>query len=766
MTIDYDDIVHADLSPLQDASKAWKKMGDRYGTLHTHYSDHVKAAVNADTWRGYSVLKFKDQARTTLEEYAGARDEARAVSGQLDEAYTLLKACKDFVIEERDAAEKFGMDVDARGKCTINLGKMDDDKAETYRRNQLAREETEQAWNKRIADAVKATREADENIHRAMVAEPDDGDKGVPNGFNGALKSDVGAANADRADELYEKVKDGDKLNAKERDELTSIVAANKKDPEFSRTLLNSLGGPEGVIKTHNKLDDLAYFDAKGEKKDYLSLDRGLATALASATGKDSDGRTARPGAARAFASQWREEMKDVGLKKFDLELAADEAGGQKVRGYQSMVSLMQRSGTKFDGDFLHGFADDIRAAEDPKKGGDKDVWDLEGDFYGEKGKDSGVYDHSGKGRFANDPLDGVLDVMSKNPSAATEYLDPGTGDGKDRLDYLKNERDWELVDKKITQVSPNGMSQIVQVGDEAAPDVRSGYGAALEAAATGNAPGTDAPEDFGTHSKAEIRVFEHMVESYGADAKHDPESIPGNLRQNMANAVAAYPHDVHDILGVDMDHSNSSNATDPNGVSVSDKQMHQFLRGISEDGGAFRTVHDSQARIIAEDVAGLDQQDFAGKSREAMNVTVESGRTMGSLDEIRASVLASDRDGEIDRNNWNKTYQYHAFGAPVTGIPYVGDSVQRLIDVGTGQHAAALNQDVTNKTREQLIEYYSDHGYPRLRDMLEERARETGVPQADLQDAGSNYGQLRSGAENAYNAGIGSTQRNAEGFK
>lgn len=398
MTIDYDDIIHADLGTLQDASKAWKKMGDRYGTLHSHYSDHVKAAVDADTWRGYSVLKFKDQAQLTLEEYADARDEARAVSGQLDEAYTLLKACKDFVIEERDAALEFGMDVDGRGKCTINLAKMDDDKAEGYRRNPLAREETEQAWNKRIADAVKATREADENIHRALVAEPKDG-SGVPNGFNGSLQADVGAANADRADELYEKVKDGDKLNAGERDELTSIVAANKKDPEFSRTLLNGLGGPEGVIKAHNKLDDLAYYDAKGDKKDYLALDRGLATSLATATSKDSDGRTARPGAARAFAAQWRDEMKTAGLKKYDLDLASDEAGGQKVRGYQSMVSLMQRSDTKFEGDFLKGFADDIRAAEDPKKGGDKDVWDLEGDFSGKT--EGGLYDHSGSGRFA-----------------------------------------------------------------------------------------------------------------------------------------------------------------------------------------------------------------------------------------------------------------------------------------------------------------------------------------------------------------------------
>lgn len=207
---------------------------------------------------------------------------------------------------------------------------------------------------------------------------------------------------------------------------------------------------------------------------------------------------------------------------------------------------------------------------------------------------------------------------MSKNPPAATEYLDPGTEAGKDRLDYLKNERDWELIDKTITQVGPDGRSQNVPVGDTTAPDARSGYGAALEAAATGNVPGTEAPKDFATHSKAETRVFEHMVEAYGADAKDDPESIPGNLRQNMANTVAAYPHDVHDVLGKNMDYSNPHNSTDPNDVSVKDKRLQQFLLGVSQDGGAFRTIHDSQAQVIAQDVAGLDRQDFAENSAEA----------------------------------------------------------------------------------------------------------------------------------------------------
>lgn len=454
--------------------------------------------------------------------------------------------------------------------------------------------------------------------------------------------------------------------------------------------------------------------------------------------------------------------MKDVGLKKFDLGLASDQHGGQKVRGYQSMVSLMQRGGTKFEGDFLQGFADDIRAAEDPKKGGDKDVWDLTGDFTGKK--EGGIYDHSGSGRFANDPLDGVLDVMSKNPAAATEYLDPGTADGKDRLDYLKNDRDWEVVDKKITQVAPNGMSQIVTVGDAAAPDARSGYGAALEAAATGNVPGTEAPTDFATHSEAETRVFEHMVNTYGADAKEDLESIPSNLRQNMANTVAAYPYDVHDIIGTGTDYSNPYNATEPNDVSVDDKRMQQFLRGVSEDGGAFHTIHDSQTQVVAEEVAGLDRQAFEENSREAKQIARDSGRTMGSLDEIRASVLASDRDGEIDRNNWDKTYDYHAFGAPVTGIPYVGDSVQRLIDIGTGERAAALNDEATTRTRAELIDYYSENGYPRLRDMLEARARETGLPQAEILDSGSRYGDIKHDAESSYNLGIGNTKRVSEG--
>lgn len=534
----------------------------------------------------------------------------------------------------------------------------------------------------------------------------------------------------------------------------------------FARTLLNNIGGPDGLIKVHNRIDDLAFYDDKEHKKTYLSLDKGLATSLASATSKDSrdsDGKpTRRGGPAQEFAKNWRKEFSEFGVKKYDLELVE---GGQKVRGYQSLVSLMQRSDAKYSSNFLHGLADDIRAKEDPKQHGDPDIWDLKGGFAGKKNDESGLFDHGGSGRFANDPLDGVLGIMSKNPEAATQYFD--SDEGEDRFNYLKEERDWKLVDREHSQTSPMGQVQIVPGPDREDADARSGYGAALEAAMTGQVPGSsDMPAFFAKHDDDEVRVFEKVVKAYGADAEKTSASIPENLRQNMANAVSSYPADVNRILGDEADYSQIKSGTDPNGVSISGDKMRNFLRGVSEDGGAFRTIHDSQVAHIADSISGLGRDDFAeyGDSESVKGVVRRSGQAMGSLDLIRADVLTSQRDAEIDENNWAKTYQYHVIGAPLTGIPYVGDSVQRIVDIGTGQHAAALNEAVENRTRQELIEYYAKNGYPRLREMIDERAKEVGVPDAEIVNSGGSMGDLKGDAHSWYNSGIGETKGRTSG--
>ncbi|MGW7517253.1 hypothetical protein ACWGJ2_16855 [Streptomyces sp. NPDC054796] len=759
MPVDYETIVDTDLSFLKEASRSWQDMSDKFDDLHTSYRDDVKGVAEA-RWKGFSATLYSIEAQKTLEEYESARKEAKAVSSLLDEAHRVLKRMRQRVLDEAKAAREAGMHVSATGKCAMDFDKVEEkygkDKADEYREDKAAREKLETEWTDAIAAKVKNVRDADRNFMEALKSDPSDGGKGTEDGFNGALKGDAGAANADRAEKLYDKLADGEKLSAHEMSELRFLTKQNEDDPEYSRTLLDSMG-PEGVIKAANSLDNLAYYDDKDHRKQYLGLEKSLANSLATATKTDS---VNKPGSADAFSERWRKRLRADGVKEYDLTLA-EKTGhdpDQKVRGYQSLVSLMEQSDEKFGRTFLHGVADDIRAAEDEKQGGDPDIWDLEGDFSGDKDKKTGLFDHTGTGRFANDPLDGVLGVMSKDPAVATSYFDPATADGEDRLTYLQKDRDWDLVDKNHSQVSPGGMVQIVPGQDAEDKDARSGFGAALEAAMTGHVPGEKPTDDFSKHSDAQVRVFEKVVESYADITKVDQSAMPENIRQNMANTIAHYPSDVHEVLSL-----RGVSETTENRVGTERGDLVQFLRGAAEDGQAFRTIHDSQVGYIGDRIQHLDHDDFTrkpgGATDGAEGVVRSSGKAMGYLDQIRADVLADDRDSQIDRNNWAKTYKYHAYGAPLTPIPYVGDAAQRIVDIGTGQQAADLNSEVTDKTREQLIDHYTKNGYPRLEEMIERRADDVGVTRAEKMTEGGRYADLQDEAEGGYGKGIGDSK-------
>ncbi|GAA3646577.1 hypothetical protein ACG5V6_21575 [Streptomyces chitinivorans] len=528
MTVDYETIVNTGLSSLSDAATAWEDMGRRFGELHDNYRDHVKAAVETDDWRGESATTFKSRAQVTLEEYAGARDEAKAVGGLLKEAYRTLNSRRNKVIELRDQAIEACMTVSPySGRCTADLARMDEDRAEIYRSNQLARQELEESWTNKILDAVKNVQDADENFRMALMSDPSDGNKGLLDGFNGALKSDAGEANAARAEELYDKIRRGEKLSDAERSELDLLMRENKSDQEFSRTLITSLGGPDGVIRTHNELTDRAYFEETGRKKQYLSMDRHLADVIATATKVEGKGREREED--QRFYDKWMKGLREAGLKEYDAEIVGHADSDQKMRGYQSIVTLMQ-NGSGYSEQFLHDIADDIRAAEDPKQKGDPDIWDLDRGFAGTR-KENGTFAQDRDSWFANDPYDGVLGIMSKTPDAATAYFDPDTAAGKDRLHYLQKERDWDLVNtSEYRKVEVSGP-------DKADADSHVGFGAALEAAMTGQVPGEDPQGENPTrHSEAQVRVLEEVISSYvGTDEKEKKEGeVKAEMHENI----------------------------------------------------------------------------------------------------------------------------------------------------------------------------------------------------------------------------------------
>ncbi|WSQ12171.1 hypothetical protein OG604_32870 [Streptomyces sp. NBC_01231] len=203
MTLNYHDVMTADLSPLADVSKAWKKMGDRFGELKTDYEKHVQSVLGDGNWQGLAYGTQRQYASATAFEFGAAKAEALAVASLLTDAHTeltgLQKAVKDLV---QDAEEK-DYKVDSSGKATyVGYDKLSEQEKYAlhhdpdYSQLMADAREKAQGWTDDIAKAVKAVDEADQSVKRALArATSDVSMNGIGiGGFNALAVGDLAKA--------------------------------------------------------------------------------------------------------------------------------------------------------------------------------------------------------------------------------------------------------------------------------------------------------------------------------------------------------------------------------------------------------------------------------------------------------------------------------------------------------------------------------------------------------------------------------------------
>ncbi|SER34954.1 DUF6571 family protein [Streptomyces qinglanensis] len=749
MALTYQEAMKGDLSVLVETAEDWKEMGKKFGTLRKNYKTHVRGVLDTDSWSGVSATMWDLTSTTTLHELIGAENQAKAVGGLLVEAHAELSRLKKKVKEARDDAVDAKMKVDENGFCEYDLSKVHGKKKKALIRDHIARQEAERAWTQKIADAVKNLSDADHNYKLAIKAAAKDRDgKGESGGFNSKAVGDVDKYSGIRAAELGKKMDSEKKLSSGEMSELQFLLRENSGDTDFSRTMLNSLGA-DRTISLANELNDRAYSDDTEHKGRYLKMEKYLANSVATATTIDKK----RPSADKKFVADFREKLRKAGVKQYDLKVVADGTvagpAKQRARGYQSFVTLLQH-GKGYDKEFLHGLADDIRAAEDPKQDGDPDIWDLNRPFSGEKNEKTGTFSHDSTDWFANDPLDGTLGIMSKDPDIATSYLDPKDADGKSRLHYLAHERDWK-IQNDFQHLKDD---VIVPAGDKEPADSRVGYGAALEAAMTGHVPGTEPPSSFEA-SDAQRRVFANVVNSYAEEAKVHQDAMPENIRRNLAQAVAYHPKDVADLLS----QRGHTYAAAPGGDSIDSAAMTHFIRAAGQDGQAFRIIHDSQMDQVAGRIHELNHHDLTAETQRGDRAIQDSGKIMGTLDKIRADVLTDERDTKVDRNTWGQLYAYHGISSGVSRIPMLGPELDRVTFLTTREISENMNDDIKDKTREELIENYENDGYPRLAKIIEKRADDLGIAREDFHGEKARGSTLLSNAHSNYVTGLGGAE-------
>ncbi|MCX5382642.1 hypothetical protein [Streptomyces sp. NBC_00083] len=680
----YQEILATDLTTLTTAAAKWDEMAGQFKEHETLYHDKVHTVSLPARWVGESAGAANATFTITLNEYKNAQTEARAMASLLRDAHTQFVDLRRKVESERDAAIKDGMAVSPTGYVTFDASKLDQGELTAYHHDpdyqQSAREKAG-AWQTRIDNAVRGVSDADEGFEVALTQVVKDAvvSDGTRNGFNGQAKGDIEQYEADEGRDIALRIDAGD-ASAHDYQELQRLFRDNSGDTAFSRTLLDDLGA-KGTLKLSNSLDSLAYIKDKKQSGQYLDIQKGLATTLATATADPTS----------AFYQRFRNELRNAGTEEFTLD-GVSKIPGERVRGYQSLVTLMQHGGG-YNGQFLKDTADDIRHAETSftAKGNLGSVWSLRDQFSG-----------GDRGWFANDPLDGVLGIMSHDPATSTAYLDPAHNDN---LNYLLHGRDWDtVVDHFATP--PGGTTQGMPVTVEDG-DVRKGFGAALEAATTGDAPGSYHPA--GHHTATQADILRQTIDTLNAD--NHAQELPKNLTEPLAHIMTSYTPDTHQTFAKSDSHYDipyNSQGTvweDKDGahLALAPDHLTKLLRGIANDPEAYGHLYGAEQQHAHDVLAALPQD--AGE-KTVHDRIVESSRAVGAYDGVRADIIFDER---FKKTQWAADFN-HGIGTslgtalmfnPVADLSPVGDLATKSVDVWTyesnKEHTAEANLAATD---------------------------------------------------------------------
>ncbi|WP_103538609.1 MULTISPECIES: hypothetical protein [unclassified Streptomyces] len=686
----YSEVMTTDLGKLTTAADKWDHVAAEIKKVETRYQDTVQRIRIGQSWSGASAIGAGLNFAATRYEYAAAQTQAKAIASLLRDAHNDFVRLKRNLENQRAAAIKAGMNVSEGGVVSYNYQRLTDGERSAARHDPDYMESIRKAvasWSKALDDCVKAVDDADQGVKLALEAVTKDGhgdknDNTLGIGFNGNAKGDVEAYEAANTADIATRLNNGDDVSAAEIAEFQRSVRDNSHDKRFSETLLNSLG-PDGLIKTNNKLNDRAYDSDTKNKSQYLEIQKGLANTVATATRVPGSVKDAPPGS-KAF-KDWVASDQGKFYRDFTGELHREgTTNGAKntnpLYGYQSFVSLMQHADTKFDDQFLYEMGDKMIEVEEDKPG---------------------IFTKWGPGHdgITTDAIDGLLGVMSKNPDAATAFFDPdGNGSGENHVDnkhlaYLvgdgDNSRDWP-------RHTVTGIANVTY--DD--PTSRMGLGLALEAAATGREPlasGQD-PWPEAKHTEEQARVMNGILGQLAPGEDGGTEAgVPANLRRPVANALAEYASDTHEILGlVNEDYNNAAAegyfGEGGNGhLATNSKELTQVMRGLSEDPDAYAALHKAEARHINNELDRIPE----GATGFAQSGNWDrAGAVLGTYTAIREDVINDERMAGYSEADWKSKVAYHIIGGIVTpmaiptagGSLVVGDALQRGVDTWAWQ--------------------------------------------------------------------------------
>ncbi|UNS96349.1 hypothetical protein MMF93_07410 [Streptomyces tubbatahanensis] len=252
MTLTYYDIMDTSLAGLADASRAWKKMGDKFGELQGQYNDHVRG-LSDGLWQGAAYEVYGKASNNTHREFGAAKAEAHAIATILDDAHVKLTEAKKALSTYVDDLRDKGYTVSSHGKVSYEPSS-EEKRGLVQSGSWQAVMDRVETVNARIKKTVKNINEFDTGVQVALeAAATEKKDRGAPGGFNADAKDVVPRPAGERGE------KGGKKSGGSDGWEADGSFKANGPDKGGSKSGVGY--GMQGMGKGYM---DLAHVTAEG----------------------------------------------------------------------------------------------------------------------------------------------------------------------------------------------------------------------------------------------------------------------------------------------------------------------------------------------------------------------------------------------------------------------------------------------------------------------------------------------------------------------
>ena len=431
--LDFDDVVNAPVDQLRTAAEDWADMVTKLEQLADDARTGMKAKSDKAEWEGVNAGVTKRFVTKTAKEFEDAAAAARGMKLLLADAHTAIKAARDALVHVRDVeGPEAGVVVSATGKVSPRYdladgagARNDPDHPEALRKQKAA----VTAWQKRVDRLVEDCSDADESLNRALLANVEDGKD-----FAAPVYESLDEEQVARAADLTRQVtgEGGTARNVDALRKLEDIIDDNRDDPEFATGFYRKLGA-EGSLEAYTKMSlDATALGPAGQ--DRVNMVRNMQSDMGAMLGLATH--TSTP---NHLDATWTTELMKAGRKEVDVSGFA--GSGTKVYGYQALGALL-REGT-YDKNFLTTVGRDMVAMD--KK--NPELWSQNLPY--DLNLAINLDETGGKGF---NPMTGLMEAMSKNPAASTEFFNEGVREDTDK-DGIVTLSDAEIKGKNAQSV-------------------------------------------------------------------------------------------------------------------------------------------------------------------------------------------------------------------------------------------------------------------------------------------------------------------------